>query len=230
MKIVLIHGQSHKGSTYHIAGMLAEKLEGEISEFFLPRDFHSFCVGCMNCFVKSETLCPHYEQLRPITETIVQADVIILASPVYVYHMTGAMKAFLDHYGYRFMVHRPEESMFKKQAVCISTAAGAGMKNTNRDMADSTFFWGAAKTYKYGVAVAADSWDSVKPELKERIDKKTTAIANKIMKNAGYIKPGIKTRAFFNIMRIMQKNGWNEADASYWKEKGWTEEKRPWKY
>jgi len=28
----------------------------------------------------------------------------------------------------------------------------------------------------------------------------------------------------------MQKNGWNEADASYWKEKGWTEEKRPWKY
>ena len=36
---------------------------------------------------------------------------------VYVYHATGSMKAFLDHYGYRWMVHCPEESMFKKQGV-----------------------------------------------------------------------------------------------------------------
>ena len=27
MKIVIIHGQNHKGSTYHIAHMLAEKLD-----------------------------------------------------------------------------------------------------------------------------------------------------------------------------------------------------------
>ena len=108
MKIVLIHGQSHKGSTYHIARMLAEKINGEI----------------------------HYEKLKPLTDVIDEADVIILASPVYVYHATGAMKAFLDHYGYRWMVHCPEESMFRKQGVCISTAAGAGMKPTNKDMMD----------------------------------------------------------------------------------------------
>lgn len=36
--------------------------------------------------------------LKPITETLDRADVIILASPVYVYHVTGAMKAFLGHY------------------------------------------------------------------------------------------------------------------------------------
>lgn len=39
MKIAVIHGQSHKGSTYHIAHMLSEKLGGEVKEFFLPRDF-----------------------------------------------------------------------------------------------------------------------------------------------------------------------------------------------
>ena len=31
MKIVIIHGQSHKGSTYHIARMLAEKIGGDIN-------------------------------------------------------------------------------------------------------------------------------------------------------------------------------------------------------
>ena len=111
MKIVVIHGQSHKGSTYHIAHMLSEKLGGEVKEFFLPRDFSSFCVGCNNCFMKSETLCPHYESLKPLTEAMDEADVIILASPVYVYHAPGAMKAFLDHYGHRWMVHRPEGKM-----------------------------------------------------------------------------------------------------------------------
>lgn len=65
--------------------------------------------------MEGEKKCPHYEALLPITTAIDEADVIILPSPVYVYHATGAMKAFLDHYGYRWMVHRPEESMFKKQ-------------------------------------------------------------------------------------------------------------------
>lgn len=58
MKTVIIHGQSHVGSTCHIARILAGKLGGEVTEFFLPRDFGHFCVGCTQCFVKSETLCP----------------------------------------------------------------------------------------------------------------------------------------------------------------------------
>ena len=228
MKITIIHGQSHRGSTYHIAKMLAEKLQGEIAEFFLPREFSSLCIGCTNCFAKSETLCPHYEKLKPITEAIDNADVIILASPVYVYHVTGAMKVFLDHYGYRWLVHRPEESMFSKQAVCISTAAGGGMKSTNKDMAVCTFYWGVAKTYKYGVGVREVSWNRVNDKIKNKIEKKTTSLAKKIRKNYGCVKPSIKTKAFFSVMRLVQKNGWNETDSNYWHEKGWTGKKRPW--
>ena len=54
MKTVVIHGQSHRGSAYHIAHELAEKIGGETTEFFLPRDFDAFCLGCANCFVDSE--------------------------------------------------------------------------------------------------------------------------------------------------------------------------------
>lgn len=229
MRITVIHGQSHKVSTYHIAHSLAEKLNGEITEIFLPRDFGEFCVGCTACFVKSETQCPHYEKLSPITKAIDGADVLILASPVYVYHATGAMKALLDHYGWRWMVHRPEESMFSKQAVCISTAAGAGMKSTNRDMADSTFWWGVARMYRYGVAVAETSWEKVSEQKKQRVDKKLSSLAQKILKKQKEIKPTLKTKIFFSVMRQMQKHGWNEADMNYWKSKGWTEKKRPWK-
>lgn len=229
MKIVIIHGQSHKGSTYHIARELAEKIGGDISEFFLPRDFGEFCLGCNTCFTTTETGCPHYEKLRPITDSLDEADVIILASPVYVFHATGAMKAFLDHYGYRFMVHSPEESMFKKQGVCISTAAGGGMKSTIKEMADSFFFWGVARIYKYGKAVAAVNWNGVSEKKKSKIDKETTVLARKIVKRAGRVKPGLKTRIVFFAMHLFQRNGFNQKDVEYWKQKGWTGSKRPWR-
>ena len=35
MNIVIINGQNHKGSTYHIGRMLAERVGGNITEFFL---------------------------------------------------------------------------------------------------------------------------------------------------------------------------------------------------
>jgi len=228
MKIAVIHGQGHKGSTYNTAKLLCDKLGGEVTEFFLPKDFDCFCKGCFACF-ENEAKCPDYDKLKPITEAIDAADVVILTSPVYAMHASGAMKALLDHYAYRFMVHRPEEKMFSKQAVCISTAAGAGMDSTIKDMADSTYFWGIAKTYKLGVAVQECRWDAVKPRIKRKIERKTKTLARKITKRAGNIKPGIKTKAFFGMMAMMQKNGFNPADAEYWKAKGWTKGKRPWR-
>lgn len=229
MRTVIIHGQSHKGSTCHIAHELAEKLGGEITEFFLPKDFGEMCCGCTKCFVESEDKCPHYQKLLPITKAIDEADVIILASPVYVFHATGAMKSLLDHYGYRWMVHRPEQSMFGKQGVCISTAAGAGMKSTNKDMADSMFYWGIAKIYRYGIPAAAVNWEGVSEKKKKAIDKATSSIASKIIRRNGKVKSGLKTRIIFSVMRMMQKNGFNPKDMEYWNEKGWTGKKRPWK-
>lgn len=229
MKVTIIHGQSHKGSTYQISKILADKIGGEVKEFFLPRDFGEFCIGCTQCFRKSETLCPHYEKINPLTEALDEADVLIFESPVYVYHVTGSMKAFLDHYGYRWMLHRPEESMFHKQAVCISTAAGAGMKSTNKDMADSFFYWGVPKVYKYGVRVMATSYKVIKPKIKAKIEKDTNKMAYQIKKNAGHVKTGIKTKICFYFMRMLHTRGWDEADLAYWSKKGWDREKRPWK-
>lgn len=150
MNIVMINGQNHKGSTYHIGRMLAERVGGNITEFFLPRDFSDYCVGCSQCFEVETESCPHYEAQQPILKALDAADLIILTSPVYVYHASAPMKNFLDHQGHRWLVHRPKAEMFTKQAVCISTAAGAGMKSTNKDMADSLFFWGVPKIYKMG--------------------------------------------------------------------------------
>ena len=52
----------------------------------------------------------------------------------------------------------------------------------------------------------------------------------KFKSNIGHVKPGLKTRMFFNVMAKVQRGGGRvSVDADYWKAKGWTEGKRPWK-
>ena len=50
-------------------------------------------------------------------------------------------------------------------------------------MMDSLFFWGVAKRYKYGVAVAAVDWNGVSEKKKRTIEAATTRIAKKILNN-----------------------------------------------
>ena len=118
--------------------------------------------------------------------------------------------------------------MFRKQGVCISTAAGAGMKSTNKDMGDSLFFWGVGRIYQYGCAVAATSWEQITPKKRAAIDRSTTAIAAKIRRRAGHVCPSLKTKMMFGVMRMFQRNGFNPKDVEYWKEKGWLGSARPW--
>ena len=137
--------------------------------------------------------------------------------------------ALLEHYGWRWIMHRPEESMFKKQMVCIATAAGGGQKNTCQDMADSAAYWGVAKTYKYGIAVRAMKWEDVTAKTKDKIERDMDALASKIKANQGRVKPPLKTRIFFPVMSMVLKMRPDSVDAKYWKEKGWLDGKRPWK-
>lgn len=228
MKITIIHGQSHNGTTCHTARLLAKKLGGETTEFFLPRDFGEMCVGCTVCINRDEKLCPHYEKLSPLTQAVDEADVLILESPVYVYHVTSAMKAWLEHYGWRWLLHRPEESMFRKQVVCIATAAGGGQKSTCQDMADSASFWGAARIYKYGAVVRAMKWDGVTDETREKLDHDMTALAARVKAGQKKKKPCLKTRLLFPVMSMIVKKRPGSADHDYWKGKGWLDGKCPW--
>lgn len=230
MKICVIHGQSHKGSTYEVCHKFLDKIKDkEIVEYFLPRDFGAFCIGCTNCILKGEHLCKDREARDIILNSMLEADLLVFTTPTYVYHATGAMKAFLDHFGYMWMVHRPKKEMFNKQAVVISTAAGAGTKSAIKDIKDSLFFYGIPKIYKLGFSVFAASPEHISAKTWKKIDKKTTKVSSSVIRKDGNVKPGFKTKAFFGIMRLMNKNGWNEIDTAYYQENGWDKKKRPWK-
>lgn len=143
MKIVIIHGQNHKGSTYHIGRILADKLakEADITEFFLPRDLNHFCVGCYSC-IDDQTKCPFWNEKKVIIDALEQAELFIFTYPNYCLAPSAAMKSFLDLMFDFLMVHRPKECMFTKRAVVLSTSAGASCKKAIQPIKDSLFYWG----------------------------------------------------------------------------------------
>ena len=231
MNITIIHGSNRHGRTYNIAKLFIEHLKTEqsqIKEFFLPRDMSSFCIGCTNCFAKGEAFCPHYEQVEPIRLAIEKADIVVFTTPVYVLRASGQMKTLLDHFGFQFMVHRPNQTMFSKIAVIFSTTAGAGTKGAMKDISTSLKFWGIAKIYKFGIAVAASEWHGVKEAKKILIEKKVSILAKRVKKIVGKVKPGLITKILFYAHRLFHiKWGVCDTDIRYWQDKGWLGKNRP---
>jgi multimeric flavodoxin WrbA len=231
MKIVLIHGQNHQGSTYHIGKMIVDKIEvkKEVTEFFLPRDLNHFCLGCYKC-IEGDENCPFYEEKRTIMEAIEAADLLIFTSPTYCLRASAPMKSFIDLTFTYWMVHRPRKNMFTKKALVVSTAAGQGMKSSIKDVKTALFYWGIPSIKSYGVALQAMNWDMVSAKKKERIQKDTTRIAKKLSYGQ---KPfvGIKTRFIFKMMAVMQSAGMGSSpvEKEYWEKNGWLDKKRPWR-
>ena len=231
MKIVIIHGQNHKGSSYNIGRMIANKISGEedITEFFLPRDLNHFCLGCYAC-IDDDTRCPFYEEKSRIMTAVEAADVLIFTTPTYCMRASAPMKSFIDLTFNYWMVHRPRKCMFTKKAIVVSTAAGSGTKSAIKDITNTLFYCGVPYVLSYGISVQAMNWNAVADKKKEKIEKDTTKLADKVLKKKR-VKAGIKTKALFMMMRMMQKMGWGSSDAekAYWEQKGWLGKGRPWK-
>ena len=141
MKITVINGTEKHGVTYRLKEMFLDGLrnEAEIVEFYLPKDCPNFCVGCTVCFTDDEHKCKDAEYIRKIEKAILEADLLVFTSPAYVFHATGAMKAMLDHFGYRWMPHRPAKEMFGKRAVIITQCLGAGGRSAAKDIKDPVY-------------------------------------------------------------------------------------------
>jgi multimeric flavodoxin WrbA len=232
MKIVLINGSPRKGNTYHAAKIFLDEMakSGELSctEYFLPRDLPEFCIGCGNCFDKGEAKCPHTQYTLPILHSMLEADALLFATPVFVWQTTGAMKNFLDHFAHMFMAHRPKEEVFLKKAFILSTATGGLKKSAIKPVATILKLWGINRVYSQGFILHVmhpGTWDSISTKRREKFEKVIRKHAKEFCRqvNAKKRPSYLFTRLMFYVSRRMLKTDEiNRAyDQSYWIEKGW---------
>ena len=230
MKIVMLNGQNHRGSSYHIGRAVIDRIEGnkEVTEFFFPKDLDHFCLGCYRC-IEDAAACPYYEEKKVILDAMDGADLLVVTTPTYCMHVSAPLKAFIDLTFDLWMSHRPMASMFTKQALIVSTAAGTGTGSAMKDVQDALVYMGVPKIVKYGLSVQAMNWEGGDREKRAKIERDAARIAKQLSTDKAPAV-GIRTRFLFRMMGMLQKKGWNSSpvETAYWKEKGWLDGKKPW--
>ena len=151
------------------------------------------------------------DSINTIEKSLLEADLIVMTSPAYVMHTTGAMKALLDHFGYRWMPHRPVPEMFGKRAVIITQCLGAGAKSTAKDIKNSLSWWGISKIGVFSGALMGNIiWDKLSEKKRKSLTNNINKLARKFAK-INYAKPAhtkFITKIKFKFCRLIQKKNY----------------------
>ncbi len=238
MKITVINGTNKHGVTYQLKEIFLSEFThmADTTEYYLPKDCPDFCIGCTTCMLKGENLCKNADKISVIEKSLLDADLIVMTSPAYVFHATGAMKAFLDHFAYRWMPHRPAPEMFTKRAVILTQCLGAGAKSAAKDIKDSLSWWGISEIGVFTAALMEDIvWDKLSAKKRTALTEKVKKLSRKFAR-INYTKPArtnLTTKIKFSFCRVLQKSlhkaNPEYLDSKYWAQQGWLNGVRPWK-
>ena len=133
-KIVALLGSPRaNGNSSAIAGRFMESAKiygGETKTYSLNKLNFRGCQACMMCKKKLDR-CALKDDLEPVLDDIRDADVLVLATPVYFADITAQMKMFIDRtYSYYVpdFLNKPVPSRLSpgKQLVFIQTQAQPG--------------------------------------------------------------------------------------------------------
>ena len=121
MNILILSGSPRKGGNTEL---LAEAFAKGAAEHHHVEilSVHNYnvnpCLGCNACF-KTNGVCAQKDDMTFIYEKMIQADMLVIASPVYFYGISAQLKAVIDRF------HNPIRDTFhiKKMALLLVGAA-----------------------------------------------------------------------------------------------------------
>lgn len=124
MNILILNGSPRRnGKTNRLVESFKKgtEINNHIVEFNLYDMDINGCRGCDAC--RKGDLCIQKDDMGMVYETFIQSDVVVFASPVYFWTITGTLKSVVDRlyailskFGY---------SEFRKDGVLIMTAGGS---------------------------------------------------------------------------------------------------------
>ena len=110
MHIIAFNGSPRKsGNTSAIIKAMlkgAKSAGAETTEVRLHDIAMKGCLGCLTCRTRPGK-CKQKDELTPYLEAIKTCDGAIFGTPIYMYHVTGQMKMFIDRI-YHLFVSKPD--------------------------------------------------------------------------------------------------------------------------
>lgn len=225
MNVMTILGSYRRnGNTAHILELVEVALTAHgavIDRLNLGEAWLHACRGCRICFDDGEAHCPCRDDQQNIYARMQAADLLIVATPVYVNDVSGHIKTWLDRFA--FVCHRPA---FAGKYVYLLATVGVGPTgHALRTLTVAMRTWGYAivgqRGFKMGAWMKRDAVLATFQPAAQRI-------AGQCMQ--ALARGQAANPSFFNLMtfRIQQVAWIREPDESldyiYWQQQGWLEQ------
>ena len=248
MKILILHGSHRKrGNTARVTGMIEQALRelaaeaGDdltINRVFLSHSSIRQCRGCRVCFNRGERYCPLEDDIGDIKKKMLEADGLVITSPVYVNDVNGVVKNWIDRLAY--VCHRPEFA--GKCAYIVVTVGDGPTRHAIRTIKMALNLWGYSVVGQAGFKMGA-MMDQV--EMQEVYTKKCTQIAEdlfSVLRRSQIGNPSfLSLMTFRSQQRYWQRYGQARSslgrdlqesdlhqegsiDYVFWRERGWTQQ------
>lgn len=216
IRVLAIVGSPRKGKTYHaIKSMEENSPEVDLNILMLNELDIGLCKGCYLCNSRGEEYCPLKDDRDTILAEMGKADGIIFASPVYVNHITGTMKNFIDRLG--FLAHRP--NYFDKQAMVMATCKSFGADVVTGYLEDIVNVFGLNVTAKLGLKITTGSEKEARLNHMKAL-KVFDEFIESIRKDTR-VEPNMNQLVMFNSFKMVSEQVKDDfpADYSYYRDK-----------
>ncbi|MBQ1476503.1 MAG: flavodoxin family protein, partial [Firmicutes bacterium] len=130
MKVCIINGSPRRnGNTAELLKPFRERLlqlGAEIDDIFLKDYKVGPCLGCYACQnVSGEYGCVQKDDAEAVWMRAGEADLLVLATPIYSWYCTAEMKALMDrHYGLNKYYGRSQGQLIPRLSVALLTTHG----------------------------------------------------------------------------------------------------------
>lgn len=119
-KVVILHGSPRVSGNSDILVSAfkkgAEEADNIVKKISFPMKFINYCKGCLGCI--SSGVCVIHDDMSKILEDMVDADVIVFASPIYFNTISGQMKTMIDRLTPKAKQLNDKEFYFLFSAAC----------------------------------------------------------------------------------------------------------------
>ena len=123
--VILVGSMRKNGNTACLAQSFAEgAAENNNVEIVSVADYNvNPCTGCNSCFTREENRCFQDDDMVQIYEKLRNADIVVIASPVYFYGISAQLKAVIDR------LHTPMRNKFRIKELGLFLVGAAELPN-----------------------------------------------------------------------------------------------------
>lgn len=215
-KIFAYVGSRQNGNTKKVVEQLLQAIEYELGEPVVVQ-LHTAselalipCQGCTQCFATGTCTLDNRDHFDTIKEEMLQADLILLASPVYAHQITGDAKIFIDRISYWFHLFR----LAGKKAVSVSTSSTNGNNFVSAYLLKNIEFLGMQLVGNLEVTTTEPKMLEDPKFLSVTLPELSKRIAKELMSNE--FKASVRQQNSFRVFQnLYSTSGWS-AEKDYW--------------